>query len=76
MSQRMLILSRRQRECGSKAVPLPDKLRATPDGSWPELFDELYVEYSSGRMFGTLNFTEYLNFPTPIKEVKSLSIKN
>ncbi len=35
-----------------------NKLRATTDGSWPELFDELYVEYSSGRMFGTLNFTE------------------
>ena len=32
------------------------------DGSWPELFDELYVEYSSGRMFGTLNFTEYCEF--------------
>ena len=39
-----------------------NKLRATTDGSWPELFDELYVEYSSGRMFGTLNFTEYCEF--------------
>jgi hypothetical protein len=36
-----------------------NKLRATTDGSWLELFDELYVEYSSGRLFGTLNFTEY-----------------
>ena len=39
-----------------------NKLRATTDGSWPELFDELYIEYSSGRMFGTLNFTEYCEF--------------
>ena len=39
-----------------------NRLRATTDGSWPELFDELYVEYSSGRMFGTLNFTEYCEF--------------
>ncbi len=39
-----------------------NKLRATTDGSWPELFDELYVKYSSGRMFGTLNFTEYCEF--------------
>ena len=39
-----------------------NKLRATTDGSWPELFDEVYIEYSSGRMFGTLNFTEYCEF--------------
>jgi hypothetical protein len=39
-----------------------NKLRATTDGSWPELFDELYIEYSSSRMFGTLNFTEYCEF--------------
>jgi len=36
-----------------------NKLRATSSGSWPEMFDELYSNYSSGRLFGLMNFTEY-----------------
>lgn len=36
-----------------------NKLRATSDGSWTEMFDELYSNYSSGRLFGLMNFTEY-----------------
>ncbi len=36
-----------------------NKLRATTDGCWTELSDELYSEYSSGRMFGEMNFMDY-----------------
>ena len=36
-----------------------NKLRATTDGCWTELSDELYSEYSSGEMFGSMNFMDY-----------------
>ena len=36
-----------------------NKLRAATDGSWSELSDELYSEYSSGKMFGEMNFMDY-----------------
>ena len=36
-----------------------NKLRSSTDGCWSELSDELYSEYSSGKMFGTMSFMEY-----------------
>ena len=39
-----------------------NKLRATTDGNWPELFEELYANYSSSNLFRVMNFIEYCKF--------------
>lgn len=39
-----------------------NKLRATADGNWPELFEELYANYSSSNLFRVMNFIEYCKF--------------
>lgn len=45
-----------------------NKLRATTDGSWSELSDELYSEYSSGKMFGAMNFMDYCELSARLDE--------
>jgi hypothetical protein len=39
-----------------------NKLRATTDGNWPELLEELYANYSSSNLFRVMNFIEYCKF--------------
>ena len=45
-----------------------NKLRATTDGCWSELSDELYSEYSSGKMFGSMNFMDYCELAARVDE--------
>ena len=45
-----------------------NKLRATTDGCWSELSDELYSEYSSGKMFGAMNFMDYCELAARMDE--------
>jgi len=45
-----------------------NKLRATADSCWSELSDELYSEYSSGKMFGVMSFMDYCELAARMDE--------
>lgn len=45
-----------------------NKLRATADSCWSDLCDELYSEYSFGKMFGVMSFMDYCGLAASVDE--------